>query len=178
MSLRSKTILVETQNFENITSLASQDWWMISSSCQFTEFKIKLTLGKLFFTKINDFRCCFSILMMAFFSSTYLLHSFRIIFMALIYFAYKVLTFQFCEIFCMNGNKSSLFSSPQILGNYFARRKILAETFELSVSAKFPLSWILPKVRACKNKDKQISQDLRNVLPDGPIFEFISTVFR
>ena len=80
--------------------------------------------------------------------------------MALIYFAYKVLTFQFCEIFCMNGNKSSLLSSPQILGNYFARRKILAETFELSVSAKFPLSWIPPKVRACKNEDKHISQDL------------------
>lgn len=80
--------------------------------------------------------------------------------MALIYFAYKVLTFQFCEIFCMNGNKSSLLSSPQILGNYFARRKILAETFELSVSAKFPLSWIPPKVRACKKEDKHISQDL------------------
>ena len=78
----------------------------------------------------------------------------------------------------MNGNKSSLFSSPQILGNYFARRKILAETFELSVSAKFPLSWILPKVRACKDKDKQISQDLSDVLPDGPIFELISSVFR
>ena len=106
---RSKMILVETQNFENIASLASQDWWMISSSCQFTEFKIKLTLGKLFFTKINDFRCCFSILMMAFFPSTYLLHSFRIIFMALIYFAYKVLTFQFGKIFFMNGNKSSGF---------------------------------------------------------------------
>ena len=98
--------------------------------------------------------------------------------MALIYFAYKVLTFQFCEIFCMNGNKSSLFSSPLILGNYFARRKIPAETFELSVSAKFPLSWILPKVRACKDKDKQISQNLRDVLPDGPIFELISSVFR
>ena len=176
MPPRSKMILVETQNFENIASLASQDWWMISSSCQFTEFKIKLTLGKLFFTKINDFRC-FSILMMAFFSSTYLLHSFRIIFMALIYFAYKVLTFQFCEIFCMNGNKSSLFSSPRILENYFARRKILAETFELSVSAKFPLSWILPKVRACRDKDKQITRSPLYVLPDGPVFELISSVF-
>ena len=74
--------------------------------------------------------------------------------MALIYFAYKVLTFQFWEIFCMNGNKSSLFFSPQILGNYFALRKIPAATSELSVSAKFPLSWILPKVRACKIKIK------------------------
>ena len=112
-----------------------------------------------------------------FFPSTYLLHSFRIIFMALIYFAYKVLTFQFCEIFCMNGNKSSLFSSPRILENYFARRKILAETFELSVSAKFPLSWILPKVRACRDKDKQITRSPLYVLPDGPVFEFISSVF-
>lgn len=67
MPSRSKMILETTQNFGNITSLASQDWWMISSSCQFTEFKIKLTLGKLFFTKINDSLCCFSILMMAFF---------------------------------------------------------------------------------------------------------------
>ena len=64
---RGKMILAASQNFKNITSLASQDWWMISSSCQFTEFKIKLTLGKLFFTKINDSLCCFSILMMAFF---------------------------------------------------------------------------------------------------------------
>ena len=80
--------------------------------------------------------------------------------MALIYFAYKVLTFQFCEIFCMNGNKSSLFSSPRILGNYFALRKIQAATSELSVSAKFPLSWILPTVRACKmgiNRSRNIS---------------------
>ena len=71
----SKMILAATPNFENITSLASQDWWMISSSCQFTEFKIKLTLGKLFFTKNKRFLLSSSILMMHFLPSTYLLHS-------------------------------------------------------------------------------------------------------